>query len=527
MSKEDILTGYLNVVAFTGSIYGVGAAAKAYFGTTPDKLNVQQAALLAGMVNNPTLYNPYAHPQDAQRRRDQVIDAMMANKALDEQGAAVAKAAPLGVLPNGPVVPSSSCMGADGSAGFLCQYAESYLRQAGFNADQLATGGYVIKTTLDPDVTKAAKRAVEANVPTTQPGVANTMAIIKPGADGHQVLAMVANRNLGTNEAQGQTSGNIVADVSDPFGAGSSFKIFTSAAALESGEAGLDTPLPNPTSQCFPPPSGHGKCYTVHNDGNYTDPITLATGLATSPNTAFVGLEERVGMPSVLRMASALGLRNTMQSNDAGTAPITDPKNPLSQNPQYNQPQSKYFLDKPSFTLGNSPVSPLELANVSATLMSHGVWCPPNPILSVTDRYGKDVPVRSQPCEQVVPAGLADALMSGLSQDTTIGTTAASARDAHWTRPGIGKTGTTQTNQSVAFVGGANNYAVSSLVFSDSKQPGQLCPGPPVHLGNCGHGAFGGTAAGPPYFDAMTNIVAGQPDQEIPEPDPRYLREQR
>jgi membrane peptidoglycan carboxypeptidase len=336
---------------------------------------------------------------------------------------------------------------------------------------------------------------------------------------------MVANRNLGTDAAQGQTATNIVADVSDPFGAGSSFKIFTAAAALDSGQAGLDTPLPNPNSQCFPPPGGHGKCYTVHNDGNYPDPITLATGLATSPNTAFVGLEETVGMPAVLRMAAALGLRNTLQANDAGTAPVTDPKNALSRNAQYNQPQSQYFQDKPSFTLGNSPVSPLELANVSATLMSHGMWCPPNPILSVTDRYGHPVQVRSQPCEQVVPPGLADALMAGLSQDATIGTTAASARAAGWTRPGIGKTGTTQTSQSVAFVGGVNNVAASSLVFADGRQPGELCPGPPVHLGNCGHGAFGGTAAAPPYFRTMTTILGDQPDQPVPPADPLYLRE--
>lgn len=523
MSKEDILTGYLNVVAFTGNVYGVGAAAEAYFGTTADKLTLDQAALLAGMVNNPTLFNPYSHPLDAKSRRDTVLDAMVVNHAIDQQTADEAKAQPLGLLPNGPVVPPSNCLGAAPEAGFLCQYVQTYLRQAGLTADQVATGGYVIKTTMDQAVSKAAKEAVEANVPTTQPGVANTMAIIAPGQSSHEVLAMVANRNLGTDAGKGQTTGNIVADVSDPFGAGSSFKIFTAAAALQSGVAGLNTPLPNPSSQCFPPVSGHGKCYTVHNDGDYADPITLATGLATSPNTAFVGLETRVGMAPVLHMASALGLRNTMQSSDAGDPPVTDKKNPQSGDPQYNQPQSQYFQDKPSFTLGNSPVSPLELANVSATLMSHGTWCPPNPILSVTDRYGHDVPVHGPACDQAVPPGLADSLMAGLSQDTTIGTTAQSAKRAGWTRPGIGKTGTTQTSQSVAFVGGVNNYAVSSLVFADGSKPGELCPGPPVHLGNCGHGAFGGTAAAPPYFRAMKAILAGQPDQPVPLADPMYL----
>ncbi|MFL6142952.1 MAG: transglycosylase domain-containing protein [Labedaea sp.] len=523
MSKEDILTGYLNVVPFTGDIYGAEAAARAYFGATAATLTLPQAALLAGMVNNPTLFNPYSHPQDALRRRDQVLDAMVAGRAVDEQTAATARQAPLGVLPNGPVVPSSSCLGASPEAGFLCQYAQTYLRKAGFSADALATGGYVVRTTLDPAASRAAKAAVEANVPTAQPGVANTMAIITPGQSTHEVLAMVANRNLGTDASRGQTADNIVADVSDPFGAGSVFKIFTAAAALASGASGLDSPLPNPSSQCFPPPSGHGTCYAVHNDGDTPDPITLTAGLATSPNTAFVGLELKVGMPSVLRMAEALGLRDTMRANDAGDAPVTDPADPHARDPQYNQPQSRYFLDKPSFTLGNSPVSPLELANVSATLMSGGVWCPPNPILSVTDRAGNAVPVPSQPCEQAVPTALANTLMSGLSQDTISGTSTESARAAGWTRPGIGKTGTTQTNQSVAFVGGANGYAVSSLVFADGARPGQLCAGPPVHLGGCGHGAFGGTAAAPPYFRAMKTILTGQPEMRVPDADPRYL----
>jgi membrane peptidoglycan carboxypeptidase len=499
LSKEDILTDYLNVVEFTGKIYGVEAAARAYFGTTADKLTVPQAALLAGMVNNPTLYNPYSHPQDAKRRRDLVIDSMVTNQVIDGQTAAQAKAADMGLVPNGPAVPSSSCMGAQPDAGFLCQYALSYLQSAGFTGQQLTDGGYTIKTTMDSRISAAAKDAVNANVPTTQNGVANTMAIVAPGTGSHEVLAMVANRNLGTDTAKGQTTSNIVANVSDPFGAGSVFKIFTSAAALANGVAGLDTPLPNPPSQCFPLP-GTRNCYTVHNDGTYSDPITLATGLATSPNTAFVGLEQQVGMPAVIDMASRLGLRTTMKTNDSG-------KTPSPGAPQQSQTQTQYFQDKPSFTLGNSPVSPLELANVPATLMSGGMWCPPTPILSVTDATGQPVPVTTQPCEQAISGDIATTLMTGLSQDTVSGTTAASARAAGWHRADIGKTGTTQNSESVAFVGGTDKYAVSSLVFADGSEPGELCPGTPVHIGKCGHGAFGGTVAAPPYFRAMKAIL--------------------
>ncbi|MFJ9786219.1 transglycosylase domain-containing protein [Amycolatopsis sp. NPDC101161] len=518
MSKDDLLAAYLNVVEFSGTVYGVGAAAKAYFGTTADKLTVPQGALLAGMVNNPSIYNPYTHPDKALQRRNLVIDDMVTNGSIPASYAATAKAAPLGVLPNGPVTPSSTCMGAAPDAGFFCAYAESYLVHAGFTADQLATGGYTIKTTLDPHVSQVTKDAVDANVPTTQDGVANTFAVVQPGSTGHQVLAMVANRNYGTDPAQGETSTDIVADASNEFGAGSSFKIFTSAAALVTGKAGLETPLPNPDSQCFPVPDSRSACYTVHNDGHYADPISLADGLATSPNVAFVGLESQVGMPAVLDMAYKLGLRNTLATNDAGAAP-----NPASSNPQYSEPQSKYFQNLLSFTLGNSPVSPLEMANVSATLMSGGVWCPPNPILSVTDRNGNAVAVQQPACEQVIPAGVANTLEAGLSKDTTSGTSAQAAHAAGWTRPDIGKTGTTQQSESVAFVGGVDGYAVSSMVFADGPHPREICPGTPVHLGNCGHGAFGGTVAAPPYFHAMSQLLAGVPDQPIPGPDPAYL----
>ncbi|MCU1681025.1 MAG: penicillin-binding protein [Amycolatopsis sp.] len=525
-SKDVILADYLNVVEFSGTVYGIGAAAQAYFVTTADKLTVPQAALLAGMVNNPNTYNPYTHPDNALQRRNLVIDEMVSGGSLPAADGTSAKATPLGVRANGPVTPSGTCMGAAPDAGFFCAYAESYLEQAGFTADQLATGGYVIKTTMDPHVSQVTKDAVDANVPTTQDGVANTFSVVQPGQDSHQVLAMVANRNYGNDPSQGQSSTDIVADASNKFGAGSSFKIFTSAAAMVAGKVGLDTPLPNPTSNCFTPPNANSftSCYPVSNDGTaYPDPISLADGLATSPNVAFVGLESQVGMAAVLDMAQKLGLRNTLNTNDAGNTPITDPANPLSTNPQYNQPQSKYFQNLLSFTLGDSPVSPLEMSNVSATLMSGGVWCPPNPILSVTDRNGQPVPVAQQACQSVLPTAVANTLMSGLSRDTTIGTSAVAARAAGWTRPDIGKTGTTQNSESVAFVGGVNNYAVSSMVFADGRYPQEICPGDPVHLGNCGHGAFGGTVAAPPYFSAMNQLLAGRPDQPVPGPDPAYL----
>ncbi|MCW2722457.1 MAG: Peptidoglycan glycosyltransferase [Pseudonocardia sp.] len=526
--KEDILTGYLNVVEFSGNIYGIGAASRAYFGTTTDKLTIPQAALLAGMVNNPNLYNPFTHPGQALARRNTVIDAMTQTGSLAPDVAAAAKATPLGVVPNGPVVPGSTCMAAAPDAGFFCDYVVQYLEQAGFTADQIDTGGYTIKTTLDPVASQTIKDAVDQNVPTTQDGVANTFSLIQPGHDGHQVLAMVSNRNFGTDAGAGDRSTNIVSDPSNVFGAGSSFKIFTTAAALEAGTVGFTSQLPDPGSDCFTPPvtNRYTSCYPVQNDGtSYPNPISLQNALATSPNVAFVGLEAKTGMPVVLQMAQRLGLRHTLASNDAGGTPVTDPADPQSRNPQYNEPQSQYFRGLLSFTLGDSPVSTLEMSNVSATILSDGVWCPPNPILSVSDRDGKPVQVDQDPCQQVVAPGLAHTLAAGLSQDTSKGTSAAAAASAGWHRPDIGKTGTTNESESVAFVGGVDDYAAASMVFADGSHPQEVCPGTPVHLGNCGHGAFGGTVAAPPYFSAMNQILGGKPDVPIPGPDPAYLTE--
>ena len=526
MTKNDILTGYLNLVEFSGNVYGVAAAAAAYFHTTAAGLSVPQAALLAGMVNNPNLYNPYVHPQHATDRRNLVLDDMVATGSLTSAQGAQAKASALGVVPGGPTVPGGSCLAAAADAGFFCDYVLSYLRRAGVSTDQLDTGGYTITTTMDPPDSAAIKSAVELNVPTAQPGVANTFALIKPQDGQHQVLAMVANRNLGTAATQGQTSTNIVSEPSNVFGAGSSFKIFTTAAALEQGRVGFTTELANPGSGCFTPPNAnrYTHCYPVANDGeSYPNPISLQNALASSPNVAFVDLETKVGMSAVLAMAQRLGLRHTLATNLAGTTPITDPANPRSRDPHYNQAQSRYFQNLLSFTLGDSPVSTLEMANVSATLIDGGTWCPPTPILSISDRYGRAVPLAQQPCEQVVSKKLADTLLAGLSQDTKTGTSAAAAAAAGWNRPDIGKTGTTNQSESVTFVGGVNGYAASSMLFADGAHPTELCPGPPVHLGNCGNGAFGGTAAAPPYFQAMNHILGAAPNQPIPGPDPDYL----
>lgn len=523
-SKNNILTGYLNVVQFghTGiGPYGVGAAAAAFFGTTPDRLTVPQAALLAGMVNNPILYDPYRHPQEALVRRNVVIDKMVENRALNPADAAADKKAPLGVLQGGPVIPSSTCIGAPGDAGFFCQYAVRYLEQAGFTADQINTGGYTIKTTLDPQISRIARQTVLSRIPSTADGLAHTFDIVRPGTDSHQVLALVSNRTYGNDATEGETLTNLPASTSDPFGAGSTFKITTTAAALETGKVGLNTVLPNPQTQCFQYlDPRYNSCYPVHNAEHAAAQLPLPAALAISPNTYFVNLELKTGIPTVLDMAYRLGLRHTMLSNAYG-----QPPDPESDSSLVRETQLKSFQNKASFTLGDVALSPLELANMMATLGSSGVWCPPTPIISVTDRYGKDVPFQEQPCERVVAPGLAKTELNGLSHDTVSpGTSVVPAQQTGWTLPLAGKTGTTQESESLAFVGLTGGYAASSIFFADGAHPEQICDstGTPHISAGCSQG-FGGPVAAPTFFKSFEKILAGEHVPPMPPPDPAYM----
>ncbi|MCA1655307.1 MAG: penicillin-binding protein, partial [Pseudonocardiaceae bacterium] len=299
MSKEEILTGYLNVVEFTDRVFGIGAAAHAYFNTTPDKLTVAQSAMLAGMVNNPSRFNPWKRPEETLKRRNLVIDTMVDTNRLARADAGEAKKEPLGVLP-APQKPAANCVGAGPEFGFFCQYVEDYLMKIGmFSEDQLYSGGYTIKSTFDANATRVAKAAVEREVPKTTDGIANTMAVVRPGKARHEVVALVANRDYGLNGAAGQTTIPYPYGVMNKFGAGSIYKIFTAAAYLERG-GGINNVIQTPNSHVSNVFTGGGeRCprtdarndgdnrkYCLENAGTgYGSQMPLQQALATSPNT--------------------------------------------------------------------------------------------------------------------------------------------------------------------------------------------------------------------------------------------------
>ena len=513
LPKDEILTRYLNLVSFGNGTAGIASAARTYFDTTPDKLTVAQAALLAGMVRNPAATDPVTKPQAALARRNLVIQRMHEQGMIDDNQAAAATASTLGVA-NPLVTQQAGCLGA-GDAGFFCKYVLDYLLNAGFTTDQLERGGYTIRTTLDEGVLAKVKASLDRQVPPDRPDVADVMSVVQPGQDAHKVLAMAANRTFGLDGARLESSYGLPYEPVN-LGAGSTFKIFTTAVALQKG-LGINDVIAVPASGYASPiyTDGNGHPYPVRNAGTYAASMTLQQALATSPNTAFVKLEEFTGVPDVVDMAVKLGMKSLANT------PFVNPATGLRTDKSIAQVTKDQRLA--SFTLGVSPTSVLELANVGATLASGGRWCPPSPIQQITDASGKVLPVTEAPCDQAVEPGLANTLMTGLSQDAVMGTAAGAAHAAGWNRPMAAKTGTTEEHKSAAFVGFVPQLSGAVITFDDSRSPKPLCDSGASTFACGGGNVFGGNTPARTWFGAMKPILDGQPVLPLPPTDPRYV----
>jgi membrane peptidoglycan carboxypeptidase len=506
LGKQEILARYLDTVYFGHGAYGVAAAARTYFDTAAADLTLPQAALLAAIVKAPSTFDPVDAPLAAKGRRDLVLAAMAEVGSITAEQAAAARARELGVVEPLRQV-EQGCVAAVPDTGFFCRYVVAHLEDHGLDAGELGTGGYTIRTTLDRRATRAAARAAAAQAPVGRSeGIANAVAIVEPGRQAHRVLALVANRELGPDAAAGQSAYPLpTAPV--PYGAGSIYKIFTAAAAMERG-LGIHSEVPAPeryTSEEFEDGTAP---YTVTGDGGAPPEPTLQRALALSPNTTFVALLDELGsVDSTVGMARRLGMRESLQVRDARGRTVAEVVTEQ---------------ERASFTLGPVPAIPLELANVAATLVSGGVWCPPTPVESITDSAGRAVVLPEPPCEQAVPEGLADTLAVGLSEDHTIGTAAAAAAAAGWERPMIGKTGTTQHNLSAGFVGATPQLAGAVTTWSDRSPPRPVCAGDPPRL--CEDGTlFGGTVPASTWFAAMGPLHEDLPVAQLPEPAEGYL----
>lgn len=511
LTKDEILTRYLNLVPFGNSSYGIQDAAQTYFGIDAADLNVAQSAMLAGMVQSSSKLNPYTNEQGVRERRNTVLQTMVQNIPDRAEEFRAAMSQPLGVLPEPKGLPRG-CIAAN-DRGFFCDYALQYLADAGIGREQIDKGGYLIRTTLDPSVQDSVKRAINDHAKPDVPHVAEVMSVIAPGQDRHPVLAMASSRTYGLDQDRFETV------QPQPFsmvgnGAGSVFKLFTTAAAMEKGmgiNSQLDVPgryeargMGDGGARGCPPAT-----YCVENAGTYRSPMSVTEALATSPNTTFVKLIQDVGVTPTVDMAIRLGMRSFTKPATSGYG---------------NQSVAEMVKQQNlgSFTLGPVAINPLELSNVAATLASGGRWCPPSPIAEVVDRYGKPVPLTEQACEQVVEPGLANTLANAMSKDDTSGTAAGAAQATGWNLPVAGKTGTTESHRSSAFLGFTNSLAAATYVYGDSPTPSEICSFP---LRSCGSGnLFGGNEPARTWFSAMKAVAGEFPPPVLPPLDDKYVR---
>ena len=341
LSKDEILAGYLNIVPFTGNTYGVQAASKYFFNVEAKDLNIQQAALLAGVVNGPTFYSPELYPERSLERRNLVIGRMLETGKITQEEYDAAVASDLG-LNITPVL--NGCVGAE-QAPYFCDYVThlvlndpAYGETREDRENLLYRGGLTIKTTLDPRAQAAAQTAINetANRETTDPAVGHSMVSLEPGTG--DILVMAQNTRFMPGETPGDSVQNFNVDAyykGDPnkpigglggFQPGSTFKPFVVAAWLEDGRS-LNTVVDGSKkaypagdrweASCLPrgfyeilsddpnyeyEPQNYGDT----NYGNYT----VLEGLAQSYNTVTFETAEQLDLCKIRDMAFEMGVHN-------------------------------------------------------------------------------------------------------------------------------------------------------------------------------------------------------------------------
>ncbi|SOD94654.1 transglycosylase domain-containing protein [Blastococcus haudaquaticus] len=488
-SKDELLTRYLNIVYFGQNAYGVQPAARAYFGVDAAALTLGQAALLAGLVQSPSDDDPFVDPEAATVRRNQVLDRMAQQRYIAPSLAAQAAQEPLGLAP--APAPRRGCVEATVGP-YVCDFVQKYVTQElGISQTDLETEGLVIQTTLDPDLQRSGDAAVLETLALEDTRVA-TFSAVQPGT-GH-LLALSVNRIFGYDLADPtQESYNL--NVAASRGAGSTFKVFVAAAALARGFSDSYT-LTAPSPYYSRVYKKDGGPYPVRNSGTYRATLDMTTALYQSSNTYFLALEDALGsVEEPVRMAERMGL---YQFDDSGLAQRTIEEN------------------NGSFTFGPDATSPLALASAYSTLAANGTRCDVRPVTAILDRTGRPLlgedgepVVRADNCTAgAIPAGIATTLNQMLRKDVEPGYSGQTAPRAYV--PGhqiAGKTGTTQNNLSVAFVGYTPEIAASVMVFNP-KEPENV-------------GGFGGGKGATIWRDAMAPILEARGSSDFPPADPK------
>ncbi len=437
-TKRQILEKYLNIAYFGQGVYGVGTATNYYFNrdirrSEADKgLTLPQAALLAGMVKNPTLYDPMKNPKTSEKRRNLVLKQMLVNNFITQQEHDEAVATPVSTAKNQR--PANTCDLT--TAPWFCDYLrESLLEDPAFGEDRkeraarLFQGGLTIFSTLQPKTQAGVDAALAKQLkPGDEARAAGVGVVVRPGTG--EVLAIGSSLKYGSGPGKSQL--NLALGGSSGFQAGSTFKVFFLAAAIKQGiSTNLRLPGPSQYTTHKPELLDNGKPYTVSNYGRAGyGVLDMYRATANSVNTYYLQLEERTGLEEPVKLAA--GLRVT--SMGASGTPRTIPKGG-------------------STVLGVANVSPLQMATAYAMFAARGLYCPPTAVARIIDRTGKDVIPLNDPstrCTRMLTEDEADTVTAVLRTVVTSGSGAGAAIPNQVV---AGKTGTSQNFETAWFCG--------------------------------------------------------------------------
>lgn len=452
-SKDDILGEYLNTIYFGRGAYGIEAASLAYFGQSVSTLDYTQGALLAAVIKAPSVLDPAIDNRGARGRWHYVLDGMLERGWLTQAQRDAAE------FPE--TIPPRTSNRLGGQVGYLLEAVTSELSSMGYTENEIRNGGLRIVSTFEPQAQAAAANAVASVGPTEGiQGVRIGLAAVRPGTG--EVIAMYGGPDYVTAPINNATRRFAQG--------GSTFKPFTLVAALENGIAVNSTWNGNS-------PSTIGD-YTVNNYGGTSfGSVDLVTATARSVNTAYVEVTNSVGVSAAADAAYRLGLpRET---------PGATPEN----------------LDL-TFVLGTASPSGVDMASAYATLANRGQRVAPTTIRQVFGTNG-GLQYEYQPKpEQVIASSIADQVTSVLQQVVLSGTaTGAQALG----RPIAGKTGTSNSNRSMWFVGYTPQLSAAVLMAREDAE------GNPIPLDGMSGGApaWGGGSYPVAIFTAFMNAALG------------------
>ena len=460
-TKEQILEAYLNQINFGHGWYGVDAAARHYFGKTAARLTLAEAASLAALPKTPVGYDPIAYPDKNRERRGTVL-ALMANAGyITKAQAAAASREPVATVPNA---------GMSAPAPYFVDVVRQQAERAGI---PVANGGYRIHTTLDPALQRAAtmalvegtssvelrpgyKHKTYTNRPKGSPDYLQGAVVALDPVDG-EVRALVGGRNY-----QESPFDRAVMAVRQP---GSSFKPIVYALAIADSMT-ANTIVQDSALKILLPT---GETYEPGNsDGQFLGALTLREALVKSRNPVAVQLGMQLGMDSVAALARAMGIQSQV-------APY------------------------PSSAIGASVLRPIELVAAYVAFANLGSSVEPSFVHRVEDRTGKTVwaPKPAAPSLALDPR-VAFIVRDMMRDVVERGTATAVRRYLPVTIPVAGKTGTTNDNADVWFVGMTPEIVAG--VWLGFDRPKTITPG-----------AAGGSLAAPIFGAMMQRWYAGRP----------------